>query len=197
MTASAPLPALIVVDMVRDNVDGPEHVGMAAPARAIVPAINRLLGAAHGRSWPVIFACDAFLPDDFIFGGRMRPHSVLGTAGAEPTDALDRAAGDLFLPKRRFSAFFGTGLEQTLRDLGVGRVLVCGITTGFCVLSTALDAVCHDFKAVLVEDACAAPTPALHEAALACYRKNALQPLLEVMSVEAVIAGLGPTGPST
>lgn len=181
-------PAVIVVDMVRDNVHGPEHWGITAQARAIIPRLNRLLDQAHARRWPVIFACDSFLPDDFIFGGRMKPHSLRGTPGAEVIPELNRQPGDMVLPKRRLSAFFKTDLDQTLRTLGVDRVLVAGISTCFCVLSTALDAISHDFRAVLVEDCSAAPTPEAHEAALSCYRKNALQPLLEVKRLDQVLA---------
>lgn len=180
-------PAVIIVDMVRDNVHGPEHWGITARARAIIPAINQLLAEAHGCGWPVIFACDSFLPDDFIFGGRMKPHSLRGTPGAEVIPELDRQPGDTVLPKRRLSAFFKTDLDQTLRTLGVDTVLVAGITTCFCVLTTALDAISHDFAAVLVEDCCAAPTDEAHEATLSCYRKNALQPLLEVKRLSQVV----------
>lgn len=179
--------AVIVVDMVRDNVNGPEHWSITTQAKAIIPQLNRLLGAAHDRGWPVVFACDAFRPDDFIFGGKMKPHSIEGTAGAEPVDELNRQPGDLFLPKRRFSAFFGSGLERTLREQGVGRVLVGGIATHFCVLTTVMDALCHGFSAVLVEDASAAPTPEIHQATLANYRQNVLQPLLEVKMVAELI----------
>ena len=56
---------------------------------------------------------------------------------------LDRLPRDMVLPKRRFSAFFKTDLDQTLRTLDVDTVLVGGISTNFCVLTTALDAVCQ------------------------------------------------------
>jgi nicotinamidase-related amidase len=174
-------PAVIVVDMVNDNVHGPEHWSITDRARAIIPAINELLDRAHRQGWPVVFACDSFLEGDFIFGGRMKPHSLRGTPGAQPAPELDRRPTDTLLPKRRFSAFFKTDLDQTLRTLGVDTVFVCGISTGFCVLATALDAVCHDLAAVIVEDCCAAPTEELHQAALSLFRKNPLDPLLRVL----------------
>ena len=179
--------AVIIVDMLRDNVHGPEHWGITAQAQAIIPAINTLLEAARGRGWPVIFANDSFLPEDFIFGGRMKPHCLRGTPGAEVIDELKRQGGDMVLPKRRLSAFFKTDLDQTLRTLQVERVLVAGISTCFCVLTTALDAISHDFAATIVEDCCAAPTAQAHEAALSCYRKNALQPLLEIKCLDQMI----------
>ena len=95
---------------------------------------------------------------------------------------------DTWLPKRRFSAFFKTDLDQTLRLWGVERVAVCGIMTPFCVLTTALDAVCHDFHAVIVEDATTAPTDEMHQNCLNLYRKTAIYPLITVQSVEELLA---------
>jgi len=188
-------PAVIVVDMLNDNVHG-KHAGPVRDAAlAIVPAINRLLAAAHERGWPVVFACDSFLPDDFIFRGRMKPHSLRDTPGAEPIPELHRAPGDVMLPKRRFSAFFKTDLDQTLRLRAADTVLVAGISTHFCVLATAFDAVANDFQAVIIEDACAAAKPEWHAATLACYRSNVLRPLLRVQPVAAVLQDAGTPPP--
>ncbi|MBI5486406.1 MAG: cysteine hydrolase [Deltaproteobacteria bacterium] len=190
-------PAVIVVDMLCDNIHG-AHAGPARDAAlAVVPAINRILDAAHERRWPVIFACDSFLPDDFIFHGRMKPHALRGTPGADPIPELHRAPDDTVLPKRRFSAFFKTDLGQTLRLLAVDTVLVAGISTHFCVLATALDAVANDFQTVLVEDACAAARPEWHAATLATYRNNVLRPLLRVQPVATVLEDAGPFSPPT
>jgi nicotinamidase-related amidase len=100
---------------------------------------------------------------------------------------LEPEPGDLVLPKRRFSAFYKTDLDQTLRTWGVDTVAVCGITTPFCVLATALDGVAHDFRAVIVEDATAAYKPEVHRACLDLYRSNALWPLLRVESTAELI----------
>jgi len=181
-------PAVVVVDMLNDNVHGDAASPVGAAALAIVPAINRLLGVAHAKGWPVCFACDSFLPEDFIFRGRMKPHALRGTRGAEPIPELDRVAGDEFLPKRRFSAFFKTDLDQTLRTRGADTVLVVGIATNFCILATAFDACCHDFHTVIVEDACAAAKPEWHEATLSCFRKSILFPLFRVLRLDDLLA---------
>ena len=179
-------PAVVIIDMVRDTF---EHEFPITPhARAIVPAVNRLTAWARGHDLPVVFACDSFLQDDFIFGGRMKPHSLRDTPGSEPAAELERRQGDVVLAKRRFSAFFKTDLDQSLRTWGVDTAVVCGIATHFCVLATALDAVCHDFRAVLVEDATASYSPVLHRQALDLYRKNPLHPLLQVLSAGEVMA---------
>jgi len=182
--------AIIVVDMVRDNFHDADHLPITAQARAMVPAMNHLLRESRSKGAPVVFACDSFLEGDFIFQGKMKAHSLRGTKGAEVLEDLDRAPSDIFLPKRRFSAFFKTDLDMTLRLLQIDTVAVTGIATHFCVLTTALDALCHDFRAVILEDCSAAPTPEMHQRTLDNYRRNPLFPLLRVMDSTAFLQEL-------
>jgi len=179
--------AVAVIDMVKDNLEFSRHEKMAGRLKAIVPAINRLTAGARQRGWPVIFATDSFLPGDALFRGRMKEHSLRGTPGAEVSGLLNMEAGDTWLPKRRMSAFFKTDLDQTLRLWQVERVAVCGIMTPFCVLTTALDAVCHDFYAVMVEDASTAPTDEMHQNCLDLYRQAAISPLLTVQGIDGLL----------
>jgi nicotinamidase-related amidase len=50
------------------------------------------------------------------------------------------------------------------------------------VLTSAFDALANDFKAVLVDDCCAAASEKIHAATCEVYRKNPLYPLLRVMA---------------
>jgi nicotinamidase/pyrazinamidase len=175
-------PAVVVIDMVKDTLDASHPLPIATFARAIVPAINRLTEEARKREIPVIFSTDSFLDGDFIFKGKMKEHSIRGTEGAEVTDRLVRVPTDIWLPKRRFSAFFKTDLDQTLHLYGVDTLAVTGIATHWCVLSTVLDALSHDFSSFFIEDCCASHKPEVHENTLNCYRNNPLYPLLQVMT---------------
>lgn len=178
-------PAVVIVDMVKDNLK-PEYP-IAREAEEIIPRINWLLGEARKLGIPVIFACDSFLEGDFIFKGRMKPHSLRGTEGSQVTEKIPMAPTDHYLPKRRFSAFFKTDLDQTLRTWGVDTVAVGGITTNVCVLMTVMDALCHDFSVVWLEDCCAAHKREVHEKTLELYRNFALWPLLRIMKAEEFI----------
>ena len=172
--------AVVVVDMVKDNLELSPHEAVAQRAKSVVPQINRLTDKARKLGWPVIFATDSFLPGDFLFKGRMKECSLRGTKEAEITELLNRKESDVWLPKRRMSAFFKTDLDQTLRLWGIQRVAVCGIMTPYCVLTTALDAVCNDFYAVILEDASNAMTDQDHQACLGLYRKSPLDPILTI-----------------
>jgi nicotinamidase/pyrazinamidase len=183
-------PALLIIDMVKDNFMDSRNLAITPFARATIEPLNKLIDVFRGQKWPIVFSTDAFHEDDFIFKGRMQPHSLSGTEGAKVVDALDMREDDLWLPKPRFSAFFNTGLANWLQERGVSLCAVGGISTHFCVLTTVLDAICHDFKSVLLEDCSAASSKQLHEQTLDNYRRNALYPLLRVAKSTDLVSEL-------
>jgi Amidases related to nicotinamidase len=89
-----------------------------------------------------------------------------GTPAIEIIDALEPQPGDVVIDKQRYSAFHGTHLAQTLKDHGITRLVVVGVLTDVCVMSSLFDAYQHDFQLVLVADACTATTLAAHYSAL-------------------------------
>ncbi len=177
-------PAIIVVDMLKDNFKESARNPYSETGRSIVTNLQKLLGESRKRGFPVIFACDSFLEGDFLFGGKMKVHSLRGTKGAEVIDDLKPQPTDIVLPKRRFSAFFKTDLDQTLRTLGVDTIAVTGMTTEVCVLMTAMDGLSHDFSVIFLEDCCASRNKELHQRCLSLYRDFALYPLLRVMTLD-------------
>ncbi|MBI5591766.1 MAG: cysteine hydrolase [Deltaproteobacteria bacterium] len=97
-------PSVIVVDMLEGNY---EHIPTGdRDERKIIPLVRDFLKQCRRISIPVIFACDSFLENDFIFQSRMKPHAIRGTSGVRPLSALDIEDTDIILEKRRFSAFF-------------------------------------------------------------------------------------------
>ncbi len=178
--------ALIVVDMLKGSFTNPE-APLTKEARKIIPVIQDLLTRAREKNLPVIYACDSFLRGDFIFRGRMREHAIRGTDEVQVIPELAPQPGDTILEKRRFSAFFKTDLDQTLRLWGVETVIVTGVTTHVCVLTTALDAIAHDFACTIVEDGCCSHKPEIHEGVLRAYRYSALHPLLRVLPSSEIV----------
>jgi len=180
-------PAIIVVDMLKDNLKESSRNPFVQEGGAIIPNLQRLLKESRKRGFPIVFACDSFLKDDFIFKGRMKVHSLRGTKGAEVVDDLKPEPTDISLPKRRFSAFFKTDLDQTLRVLDVDTIIVTGITTEVCVLMTVMDGLSHDFSVILLEDCSASRSKEFHQGCLNLYRDFALYPLLRIMTLDEFI----------
>jgi nicotinamidase-related amidase len=183
-------PALLIIDMVKDNFKEERNLPITPLAKKIIDPLNQTIRFFRSHGYPVVFSTDAFNEKDFIFTGRMQPHSLAGTEGAEVVEDLDFKETDTWLPKPRFSAFFKTGLENMLQDRGITLCAVAGIATSFCVLTTAMDALCHDFKVVILEDCTAAWSQDLHAQTLEIYRRNPLYPLFRILPSTELIKEL-------
>ena len=177
-------PAIIVVDMLKDNLRESPRNPYYQEGGEILPHLQRLLNEGRKRGFPIVFACDSFLEGDFIFRSRMKVHSLRGTRGAEVIDDLEPKSTDMILPKRRFSAFFKTDLDQTLRTLAVDTIVLAGMTTEVCVLMTAFEGLCQDFSVIILENCTASRSKELRKGCLDLYRGNVLEPLLRIMSLE-------------
>ena len=183
-------PALLIIDMVKDYFDPRRNLKITPYAQAIITPIRELADAFREKGWAVVFATDAFKQDDFIFSSRVEPESIEGTEGAQVIEELEKQESDLWLPKPRFSAFFQTGLEEYLKERHVTLCAVAGLATPFCVLTTALDAICYDFKSVIVSDCSAALSERIHNDTLDLYRKTVLYPLLRVSTSSELLSDL-------
>ncbi|MCA1959794.1 MAG: cysteine hydrolase [Desulfomonile sp.] len=182
--------ALLVVDMIKDNVNTAGHGMLDNEARNIVQPILKLTRAFRRTGNRVVFACDSFMEGDFLFSGRFPPHAIRGTGGDYPIPELEMQPTDLYLPKRRMSSFHKTDLDQTLRTWGVDTVVVCGIVTNVCVLLSAMDAIQNDFYSVIVSDACACHKQEIHEMTLKLYETFQFLGLFRIMTSDQIIAEL-------
>ena len=109
--------------------------------------IAELLGAWRAKGRPVIH----------IQHRRERPASLFYVDGPGfpfKPEAQPRA-GEPILYKDVNSAFIGTGLEQHLREAGIGALVIAGLTTDHCVSTTTRMAGNLGFDTVIVGDACA------------------------------------------
>ncbi len=158
--------ALLVIDMLNDFVlpGAPLEV---PETRTVVRNIRREIDRAHAEGKPVIYLCDAHAPNDKEFSKFGWPaHAVRGTKGAEVIDELKPARNDTVIPKDTYSGFYGTKLDETLKQFGVDALRLTGCVTHICVLFTASDAVLRDYKVTIVEDGVAGLAREDHDAAL-------------------------------
>ncbi|MEW6523811.1 MAG: isochorismatase family cysteine hydrolase [Bacillota bacterium] len=146
--------ALVVVDMLVDFMDPGGRLFCGAAARTIVPRVAELIEEARRDGTPVIFIADRHLSSDPEFA-MFPPHCIAGTQGAEVVDELRPLPAERVIAKRRFSAFYGTDLDLTLRELGVDQLVLVGVCTNICILYTAADACMRHYRVVVPRDAVA------------------------------------------
>jgi nicotinamidase/pyrazinamidase len=92
------------------------------------------------------------MPDDPEF--EIWPkHCVQGTHGAKVIDELTPLKSEKIIPKRRYSGFFGTDLDLTLREADVERIILVGVLTDICVMYTSADASARNYEVIVISDA--------------------------------------------
>ncbi len=70
-------------------------------------------------------------------------------------------------------------------------MVVCGVSTSGCVRATATDALAHGFRPIVVADACADRTAALHENNLADLDAK----YADVVDLASALTALAPSRP--
>lgn len=140
----------------------------------IVPNIRRLQDAFRAASAEVIHLRIQSLTQD----GRDRgvSHKKLGHAGApgsrdaEFLPELQPVGDEIVINKTAGSPFISTNIAYVLRNLGIRTLVVTGVVTTGCVLTTVTDAADSGFHVVLVEDACGALVSEMHWGAVRIMR---------------------------
>ncbi|MGB4504306.1 MAG: isochorismatase family cysteine hydrolase [Syntrophaceticus sp.] len=160
-----PKKALIIIDMLNDFVQEGGALYTGETGRRVIPIIAAVLKRARVEKWPVIYLCDQHTSADSEF--EMFPtHCLAGTKGGEICTELAPQSGDIIIPKRRYSGFYGTDLDLTLRELEVDELILTGVCTNICVLYTTADARMHHYKVKVIKDAVASFDEQAHQFAL-------------------------------
>lgn len=119
-----------------------------------VDVIQRVLTAARSRGVPVLYPYVApkLAYDVGRLGAKVPTILTVSDKGYEFVLEVQPREGDVLIPKKHPSAFFGTPMASYLIDLGVDTLIVCGCTTSGCVRGTVVDAFAYNFRVAVVED---------------------------------------------
>lgn len=156
--------AVLVIDMVRGFMEEGYPLYCGERARRIIPNVQRLLKQEISQGSKVFFVCDHHAPDDEEFS-MFPPHCIEGTAETEIVSELAKYKGEV-IPKKRFSAFFGTPVDEKLKKLKPDKVIVCGVCTDICVCHTVSDARNRDYEVEVPVDCVASFDETAHHFAL-------------------------------
>jgi ureidoacrylate peracid hydrolase len=176
--------AVIVVDMQNDfGAEGGMFSRAGIPIAdiaTVVEPIARVLAAARRAGMRVVYLTMQFEPDLSNAGAPDSPnflkHKALGvgepvaapdgrdsrtliegTWGTEILSELTPEASDIVVAKHRYSGFFETELDTTLRQHGIDSLVFTGCTTSVCVDSTLRDAFYRDYRCLLLSDCTSEP----------------------------------------
>src|SRR5438034_3718733 len=176
--------AVIVVDMENDFVAKGgmfDRAGadISGAQKAIAPTA-KVLAAARQAGSKIIYLKMGYRPDlsdlgatDSVnrtrhlkFGvgqtirapdGRESRVLIRDTWDTDIVPELKPQPNDIVLYKTRFSGFYQTDLDATLKKFGIKYLIVTGVTTSICVESTVRDAMFRDCLCVLLRDCTSEP----------------------------------------
>jgi ureidoacrylate peracid hydrolase len=74
-------------------------------------------------------------------------------------DELKPQADDIVIYKHRYSGFYQTDLDSTLKKLGIQHLIVTGCTTSVVLNRRSETPMFRDYPCVLLEDCMSQPTP--------------------------------------
>jgi nicotinamidase-related amidase len=198
MTRDEARRALLAIDFVNEIVDpkgklaGRGYSDFLA-RHGTLARLPRLLKAARQARIPVFhvrvgFSADYLeQPEHSPLFGPARKNQVfrMGTWNTEFHEAASPEKGETIIQKHRVSAFYGTPLDLTLRNLGIGEVIIVGVATDLAVQTAARDAHDRGYRVRIVADCCAAASDRDHEDTLRLLEKVAAVDTLEKM-IEAL-----------
>ncbi|HYC11215.1 MAG TPA: isochorismatase family cysteine hydrolase [Nitrososphaerales archaeon] len=189
-TSGLSKPALVIWDM--------QH-GIANRAfnlNEIVPKIKTLREAFHAAGTPVVYSQHTGLPYEYMSStsiaslkrrgldpkvGFMRE----GSKEWEIVEELLPSSEDLVLRKHTASFFFGTMLDQMLRNRGIDTLVLTGVSTEAGIEGTARNASYLGYLPVIVEDAVGSSDREANDKALWLMRR-----MFDVKSTEAVLSAI-------
>ncbi len=141
--------ALIVVDVQNDFCTGSLAID---GAEEIIPIINQLDFdlVAFTRDWH---------PENHCSFDVWPVHCVHDTWGAKFHPELQTHRADIIIEKGMKLEEY-SGFNKRLRNLlvsrGVGRVVLCGLATDYCVFATAVEALQEGYSVHVIAEACRA-----------------------------------------
>ncbi|KAK4549556.1 hypothetical protein LTR36_006553 [Oleoguttula mirabilis] len=191
-------PALLLIDVCTAYwTPGSPLDTSSNPASVASPEVmQRLLTAARASQVPVIWTQVQYKPgmrDAGLFFAKSKSLDVWEAGNERGFDALmpglAPTEGEEVVVKRHPSAFFGTELAGMLHLMNVDTLVVCGVSTSGCVRATTLDAMCHNYRPMVVGTACGDRSPAIHDANLFDMDAKMADVVSEEEAIEHLKAG--------
>jgi nicotinamidase-related amidase len=130
-----------------------------------VANIARILEIFRANEWPVLYphVAPKKAYDSGRLGSKVPGIMTIPERGYDFVEAVAPTDGDVLVPKRHPSAFFGTPLASYLIDAGADSLVVTGCTTSGCVRSSVADAFSYNFRVAVPNDAVYDRSPVVHE----------------------------------
>jgi nicotinamidase-related amidase len=157
--------ALLIVDMI-SSWDFPDAAKLLPQTAGIAPCIARLKARCRRAGVPVIYGNDNRGQWRSDFRKVVETSLRGGGDGARITEQIAPDDDDYFVLKPKHSAFFSTPLDLLLQHLKAHRLIITGVASDQCVVTSAVDARMRDYEVLVPADCVASQTAARNRRAL-------------------------------
>ena len=176
--------AVLIIDMLNDYFfESPLKDHKAE----LIANINKVVHWARSYDASIIWVRQEFasdLSDAFPEMKKKKIYiTIAGTDGCKLLSELDNHVGDYEIVKKRYSAFFGTSLDELLKELRIKRLIICGINTHACIRMAAVDAYQRDLDVIIPIECVHSSDFEHHEMTLKYFKGK----IAEVVTIENLI----------
>jgi len=186
-------PVLLVIDIQCSAfMDVKEGIPVMDSYRSRMEKALGVISAARDLDIPTVYIQEIHRRDMVDYGreldGTEGVHCLAGEPGTPlPAHITGQRPQDYFIPKRRYSAFFGTDLEILLKGLKAETLIMIGGLTDVCAHYSFVDGHQHDYHCRVAADCVGGSSDAAHDASL-----NAMEYLQTgaVLPSEEIIAAM-------
>lgn len=151
--------ALLIINMLNDFVYGKskyEH------AKDIIGPIGDISNFFREHKFPIIYLCDSHLKKYDREITILGEHAIDGTEGARIIDDIVPRDGDYIIKKRKYSGFYGTELDELLREMEMKNLVFSGLLTSLSIRHTVADAYYRNYNCIMLTNACCDVKKDLH-----------------------------------
>ncbi len=163
-----PKTALLIIDVLNSFFD-PQCGNYYERATNVLDPIHRLTEIARSKGGFIVNVAERHREGLKDFEHPKLPdHCIDGHMDAEYFPGFEPRIGsrEIVITKRRYSSFFGTDLDLTLREQEIQRVMIVGVKTNVCIRATVQDAFAYGYEVVVPREATNSNRPNLEEAAV-------------------------------
>ena len=155
--------ALIVIDVVNGccakECETPDYGITFTKIREMVPRLEKFIGEYRERVNRNVFMVNLtpwtaeYLPENIRKLYENPEICYYGDGGFEEEFyAIKPASSDKVITKNTYDAFMGTELDKLLRERGVREIVVAGVFTDGCVLSTIINGFSRGYNFTMLRD---------------------------------------------
>jgi nicotinamidase-related amidase len=152
-----------------------------------VHRIEPLLKLFRQRGHPVLYPYVAPKMDFDVgrLGDKVPAIMNIAAQGYDFIPQISPKDGDVLLPKKHPSAFFGTPLVSYLIERQIDTLIVTGCSTSGCVRGTVVDGFAYNFRVIVPEECVYDRSPTAHAVNLfdIAYKYGDVRPVAEVMAL--------------